>query len=102
MINYEVNLWVDAGIAPAYRAWLATHVAEILAIDGFIDATVSEVIDPAPAAGEVALCVRYRLRDQAALSTYLQEHAPRMREAGITRFDGHFRAERRVLRDTGG
>lgn len=98
---YEVNLWVDAGIAGAYRDWLAGHVDEVLASDGFIDATVSEVLDPAPASGELALCVRYRVRDAAALDAYLRDHAPRLRQDGMARFGGRFRAERRILAGPG-
>lgn len=98
-ITYEVSLRIDAAVADAYHEWLAAHVQEILALPGFIDARISEVIDPAAAAGEVALCVQYRLVDETALNGYLHEHAPRMRAQGVQRFAGRFRAERRVLRD---
>lgn len=98
-VTYEVNLWIDASIADAYRVWLVTHVEEILALPGFIDARISEVVDPPAPAGEIALCVQYRLVDQAALDAYLRGHAPRMRDEGRASFEGRFRAERRVLRD---
>lgn len=94
---YEVDIEVDAGIADAYRAWLDAHVREILALPGFTGASVMEVVDPAPAAGSVALCVRYRLRDAAALEAYLRDHAPRLRADGVARFGGRFRARRRIL-----
>lgn len=57
-ITYEVSLRIDAAVADAYHEWLAAHVQEILALPGFIDARISEVIDPAAAAAEVALCVQ--------------------------------------------
>ena len=96
MVTYEVNLQVDAAIAGEYRAWLHAHVAELLALPGFLDATVSDVREPVEP-GRVGLCVHYRLRDEAALDAYLREHAPRMREAGVARFGGRFSATRRVL-----
>lgn len=95
---YEVNLWVDAAIADDYRAWLARHVDEMLALPGFVEARVFEVLEPAPEQGEVALCVQYRLRDAQALDEYLQHHAAAMRNDGLARFGGRFRASRRVLR----
>lgn len=97
MTIYEVNLAVDAAIIDAYRAWLASHVAEMLALPGFESARVMEVEEPAAAAREVALCVQYRLRDREALARYLAEHAARMREDGLARFGGRFRASRRIM-----
>lgn len=98
-VVYEVNLDIDAGIIDAYRAWLNGHVEEILALPGFIDARTFEVREPAPTTGRTALCVQYRLRDMAALDTYLREHAPQMRADGVARFGDRFRASRRILQD---
>ncbi len=97
MIVYEVNLFVRREVEAAYRAWLDAHVREIVALDGFEGAEVFERRDPAAAAGELALCTQYRLRDAAALEAYLREHAPRLRADGVARFGDAFRAERRVL-----
>lgn len=94
---YEVNIELDAGIADAYRAWLDAHVRAILALPGFLGASVMEVVEPAPVAGCLALCVQYRLRDAAALEAYLHEHAPRLRADGVARFGDRFRAWRRML-----
>lgn len=95
---YEVSLDVDAAIAPDYVAWLRAHIDEICTLPGFLGADLHEVSEPTPAAGRVALCVRYRLRDAAALEAYLHEHAPRMRADGLARFGGKFEASRRVMR----
>jgi len=96
-VGYEVNLRVQADIADEYLRWLHGHVQEMLALPGFLDARVSEQLDPPPADGERAFCCLYRLRDQAALAAYLAEHAPRMRADGERRFGGRFRASRRLL-----
>jgi hypothetical protein len=96
-VVYEVNLAVDAEVLAAYRAWLADHVAEIVALPGFTGASTWDVVDPAPSAGVAHLCVQYALRDAAALAAYLREHAPRLRADGIARFGERVRATRRVL-----
>lgn len=95
---YEVDLDLDAAIAEAYLQWLRPHIAEICALPGFLGADLHETLEPAAPDGRVALCVRYRLRDPAALEDYLREHAPRLRADGMARFDGRFKASRRVLR----
>ena len=97
MLLYEVELAVEAGIAEAFRAWLPGHVAELLALPGFLSAELLAVEEPAPPPGEAALCVRYRLADRAALDGYLRDHAARLRADGQARFGGRFRATRRVL-----
>jgi hypothetical protein len=101
MIVYEVNLEIDAGIAAEYRDWLDAHVAEILALPGFTGARILEVLEPAPPSRRIALCVRYTLADATALDVYLREHAPRLRAEGVARFGDGFRAQRRILRETG-
>lgn len=97
-VVYEVTIDLDAGIEAEYRDWLHHHVAEILALPGFIDARVFDVIDPPSAPGRIAVCTQYRLRDAAALQAYFDHHAPRLRGDGIARFGAKFIASRRVLR----
>jgi hypothetical protein len=96
-VVYEVNLAVDAAVLGEYRAWLAAHVAQILALPGFAGAQVWDVREPAPPPGEAHLCVQYRLRDADALEAYLRDHAPRLRAEGVARFGERARAQRRVL-----
>ena len=95
---YEVSLDVDAAVAAEFLLWLRAHIGEICALPGFLGADLHEVDEPAPAPGRLALCVRYRLRDAAALESYLRDHAPRMRAEGLARFEGRFGASRRVMR----
>lgn len=95
---YEVSLDVDAAVAAEFLVWLRAHIGEICALPGFLGADLHEVDEPAPASGRLALCVRYRLRDAAALEAYLRDHAPRMRADGLARFEGRFGASRRAMR----
>lgn len=97
-VVYEVNIAIDPEIEAGYRVWLQVHMRELLALPGFIGARVFDVLDPVDAAGWVGLCTQYTLTDDAALGTYLREHAPRMRADGVTRFGDRVRATRRVLR----
>lgn len=96
MIVYEVNLDVEEGLAADYLDWLRQHIAEMLALPGFLDAGLAEVLEPARP-GWRRWSVAYRLRDRAALDAYLAEHAPAMREDGLRRFGTRFEASRRVL-----
>lgn len=97
MIEYEVTLMVDADIADAYEAWLQDHIREMLALPGFLDAELAELIEP-QSPGRRGWCTRYRLVDEAALADYLRDHAAAMRADGVARFGDRFQAQRRVLR----
>jgi hypothetical protein len=97
MIVYEVNVEIGESVFDAYRAWLSPHVAEILALRGFVSAEIFERRDPLPPTGKRALTVCYRLVDAAALRDYLKDHAPRLREDAVRRFGDAASASRRVL-----
>jgi hypothetical protein len=94
-VIYEVTLHARMSIADEYLAWLRGHIAEMIALPQFESAELCEL--ETTATDELSWCVRYRLRDRAALDAYLRDHAPRMRADGIARFGDAFRAERRVL-----
>jgi hypothetical protein len=102
MIVYEVNLVVRETIQADYRAWLAGHVDEMLALPGFVSAEILDQIEPSAPQGARALTVCYRLADRASLERYLTGHALRMREEGRQRFGDAFTATRRVLMDLSG
>lgn len=97
MILYAVELEMDAALREEYLAWLRTHVAEMLALTGFIDAEIMERREPPAPPGRAVITVHYRLQDRAAFDRYLAEHAPRMRAAGLARFGDRVRAARQVL-----
>ena len=80
--DFERQVTYFVEVAADYRDWLRGHMAEILALPGFLGAELCEVLDPAPADGSVGLCVQYRLADEAALAAYVRDHAPRLRAEG--------------------
>ncbi|WP_165924855.1 DUF4286 family protein, partial [Lysobacter sp. N42] len=88
MLVYEVCVEIEPSVHDAYRAWLTGHVAEILALPGFLGAETFEVVEPQALDAWPAVCVQYRLADEAALAAYLCEHAPRLRADGLARFGG--------------
>ena len=96
-ITYEVTLEPDAEILAELEAWLEYHVDEMLELPGFTGATIHKGEDPE--SGAALRIVRYELADRAALQRYLDEFAPRMRAAGITRFKDRFRVTRRVVEE---
>jgi len=100
-VVYEVTLDVDAAIANEYRAWLNRHTAELLALPGFLDARILDVLDPA-SPGRASLCVQYTLRDRGAYDDYLRDHAERVRGDGVARFGDRFSARRRLLQPHSG
>jgi hypothetical protein len=97
MIVYAVELEMETALRTEYLAWLRTHVADMLALPGFLDAEILTRSEPVPPAGHWVVCVHYRLRDHAAWQGYLEHHAAPMRAAGITRFGDRVRASRRLF-----
>jgi len=95
-VIYEVNLFVEREIEADYRVWLEKHIAEILALPGFLDAQSFDV-EQDDNAGTLAISVQYRLESREALDNYFEQHAPRLRADGTDRFGDRFRANRRVL-----
>ena len=99
MIVYEVSIEVDRAVADAYADWLRDHVAQILRIDGFVQARRHERNDLPADAPRRCFVIVYRVRDQAALDAYFADHAAALRADGERRFGGRFSASRRVLHE---
>jgi hypothetical protein len=96
-ITYEVALEPDAEILGEFEAWLEYHVDDVLALPGFTGATIHKGEDPE--SGAALRIVRYQLADREALERYFQEHAPRMRAAGVAKFGDRFRVTRRIVHE---
>lgn len=92
-LTYEVTLDVDRPVLADFDRWLESHVREVLALDGFLSASVDE---GEAEEGQGRRVVRYRMRDRQALDEYLATHAERMRADGQERFGERMRASRRT------
>ncbi|MFN3201559.1 MAG: DUF4286 family protein [Bradymonadia bacterium] len=99
-VIYEVNLTIDEAIAEAYGQWLGHHIDEMLAIEGFEQATWLEVHGPPE--GKVQWVVCYTVSSAEHLERYFSHWAPKMRGDGLERFGGRFTATRRVMGLKGG
>ena len=55
-VLYEVTLRVERAIAGDYQGWLHGHVREMLALPGFLDARVSEVLEALSAEIGLSVC----------------------------------------------
>lgn len=97
MVIYEVNLTVDAAIADDYATWLAPHIEEVLAVEGFTSADWWIVEPDGEDTAHVRWCVQYHVESRRALAAYFRNHAERLRGDGLARFGGQFAASRRVL-----
>lgn len=97
MIVYEVTLQVDRDIVAAYLEWLHGHIAQIVALPGFVGAQLFDLVEDDAANLQRGFVVCYRLHDRAALQCYFDKFAPALRADGQARFGGRFSATRRVL-----
>jgi hypothetical protein len=81
-ITYTVAAsFADAAVADEWLTWLrAGHVADVLA-GGAARAEIVALDGPGR-----EFEVRYEFPSRAALDTYLEQHAPRLRAEGLARF----------------
>lgn len=99
MLIYEVNLEVNNAILPSYLIWLKNHIAQMLRHKGFMDATVHKLdlsADLIPR-DTTTLVVQYHVDTTDSLKDYFEHHAASMRQDGLNKFSGQFKATRRIL-----
>jgi hypothetical protein len=94
---YEVTLDVDSEIIAEFDLWLASHVADMLALDAFRDAQVFEC--DSTQAGQLRRVVHYFPTTESALQEYFVDAAAAMRQAGIDKFGNKLTTQRRILKD---
>lgn len=99
-IIYEVNVELDPAVAPAFDAWLAGHIEEVLSSAGFVraDLLALEPLREGPHLGWQRRTIQYRVRSSQDLDVYLEQHAARLRADALQRFGEGVHYERRVLR----
>jgi len=92
MVLYEVNLSIDASVYDDYLQWLKLHIAEILKINGFVGAKTYFLQEDTH-----QVIVVYKIKSQADLTNYLENHAAHFRQDALNRFGEKVKATRRIL-----
>ena len=103
-VIYRVHLFINPEIEIEYLNWLKIHIGEMLELPGFITATMTrcETLGQESSTqqnDEVEWIVDYTLKTKTDLENYLNTYAPKMRNDGLVRFTGKFRAKRWILSD---
>eukprot|EP00003_Mantamonas_plastica_P031970 TRINITY_DN84_c0_g1_i7.p1 TRINITY_DN84_c0_g1~~TRINITY_DN84_c0_g1_i7.p1 ORF type:complete len:121 (-),score=26.20 TRINITY_DN84_c0_g1_i7:338-700(-) len=102
-IIYEVNLFLDQEIETDYLEWLRPHMDEMLKIDGFLSATLTQVenLGEHPKdeenEGRVQYTALYVLKDREAFDSYVANQAKAMRGDAFKSFAGKFLARRKLF-----
>lgn len=101
MIDYELNLQIDNEIYDEFKVWLASHIEEVLSINGFKKAHLYEEnsipTDKKNEKDRNKITVRYELDTLSSLQEYFKNHAASMRQKTEEKYGGKFEASRRVL-----
>jgi hypothetical protein len=92
---YEVRVEVDSEISTAYLEWLRRHMQQIVEIAGFERADLFTEESESPAFK--VWVVHYLASSVGVIDAYLADHSKKFRADGVSRFEGRFRIERRVL-----
>ena len=95
VVIYEVNLTINNEVINEFDVWLKSHVAEMLAIPGFISASTAVIENDDENTKQRS--VQFRLTNQQDLDAYFENDAERMRAIALDKFSNKMTALRRVL-----
>jgi len=98
MILYCVTVTVDAEIAKDWRDWMEdVHIPQVLDT-GYFDAyTLARVLDPQDECEQITFEIHYRTGSVDRLKRYEDKAADALRTEHTERYNGRFKASRRVL-----
>jgi hypothetical protein len=96
MYTYNVTIKVHHSIQQQWLTWMHTiHMPEILALDLFYEAKLSELIEPLePNDDGVTYTAQYSAHSKAQYNAYISKHAAHFRQLGIEAFGDKFIAFR--------
>lgn len=96
-VLYIVNVEVDSEVAEDWRTWMSeVHIPEMLETGHFHDAMLT--IDAEQhSTREVAFTCIYNAKSQTSLDDYTRDHAPRLRQDHMQRYEGRVSASRQIL-----
>lgn len=102
MIIYNVTVLVDYSIHEAWLKWMQTkHIKEVLATGKFIHARMVKVLVDDTTDG-ITYSVQYTATSRELLQEYYLEHAPALRQEGLSLFANKmlaFRTELEVVEE---
>jgi hypothetical protein len=97
MIVYNVTVQVDKTAASNWVEWMQLeHIPEILALDLFHEAKLFRLLEQ-DETESITYVAQYASKTYQAYESYIQNHAPAMREKGLAKFAGKFIAMRTVM-----
>ncbi|WP_111600529.1 DUF4286 family protein [Chitinophaga skermanii] len=97
MIIYNVTIKVSPAIHNAWFVWMKEeHIPEILATGLFHDYRMCRLLEQDDSDGPT-YTVQYSTDTQENYQTYLQEHAPVLRQKSFDKFGDNFVAFRTVM-----
>lgn len=95
MVVYEVNQEMDQGDFAAFTKWfIEIHVPEMLAIKGFIEATV--LVEHNDSENKKRTTCYYFMDSRESLDHYVKNHAAEMTQRLINEFGGRVKLKRRT------
>jgi Domain of unknown function (DUF4286) len=100
MYIYNVTINITNAIHTKWLDWMKhTHIPEVLATGKFSDARFSELLEPISDEVEgLTFVVQYFADNLEDYQSYLQDHAPLLREKGFQEFGNQFIAFRSLLK----
>ena len=84
MIIYNVTVNIDKSINKEWLEWIKEHIPQVLATGKFKEAKLTKVLVEDDEADTYS--IQYRAHSRAALDSYYQEDAERLRQDGLHRF----------------
>ena len=100
MYIYNVTIKVTPSIAQEWLAWMQyEHMDEVLATGAFDSYALHELIDPIQQEDDgITYVAQYFTDTKDRYETYIEQHAPLLREKGFQRFGNQFIAFRTVMK----
>jgi hypothetical protein len=100
MYIYNVTVKLEPNIEQEWLQWMReVHIAEVLATGMFDDARLCQLLEPVYNDDDgVTYVVQYFTNSEENYNTYIEEHAPLLRQKGFEAFGNQFIAFRSLLK----
>lgn len=96
MVIYEVNLKVNNEIFTKFIQWLSLHIEDVLKFPGFVKAVFLRDFESDDDL-QKNISIQYYLNSPKSLDNYLKNHAPTIRQVGLSKFPNQYSYSYRIL-----